>query len=311
MKVDIKKGDENTRVDTYVTDILKNIKDISLTRSLVQRYVEKGCLINGKECKKSYRLKEGDILNIDIKYWEEISKQLDLSKEIKPQKGNLDIRYEDENMVVLFKPKGLVVHPGVGNMDNTLANHFREYLESKGEYDTLLDRCGIVHRLDKGVSGLMVVAKNKKSQEYLKSLFQSKSVVKIYMAFLEEGKESKDIYVYLSKLDIEDEPWKDWERVEGYIGRSSKDRYMMEFKKYEFSGSKYALSYFKFFSNKVLIKIDTGRMHQIRATLKYLGYHIKGDRLYGLSKGKEEGIQLESVLLSFVDMNGKRLTFRA
>lgn len=310
MNIEVLKEDENTRVDTYLTNVFKDIEDISLTRSLVQRYVEKGCLINGKECKKSYRLKEGDVLNIDIKYWVDISKQLDLSKGIKPQKGNLDIRYEDENMVVLFKPKGLVVHPGVGNTENTLANHFREYLESKGEYDTLLDRCGIVHRLDKGVSGLMVVAKNKRSQEYLKSLFQSKEVVKIYMASLEEGKESKDIYEYLSNLNIEDEPWKEWERVEGYIGRSSKGRYSMEFKGYEFGGSKYALSYFKFFGNRVLVKIDTGRMHQIRATLKYLGYHIKGDSLYGLSKGKGDGILLESVLLSFIDMNGKRLTFR-
>ena len=309
MEIHIEKSNINKRVDTLLSEILK---EKSLTRNIVQRYLEKGCTVNGKRCKRSYKFKEGDILNIDEEYWDNVKKDLDLSDEILPQKGQLDIRYEDENLIVLYKPKGLVVHPGVGNREGTLANFLREYLESKGEYDTLMDRCGIVHRLDKGVSGLMVVAKNKGSQEYLKSQFKDNSVIKIYRAELEESKnveQDLDIEKYLKELNIELQPWKSWEKMEGYIGRSSVNRYKMEFKKYEFGGSKYALSYIKFFGKEVLIKIDTGRMHQIRSTLEYLGFHIKGDSLYGKSSDGNEMIMLESVLLSFLNIDGKRLIF--
>jgi len=309
MEIHIEKSNINKRVDTLLSEILK---EKSLTRNIVQRYLEKGCTVNSKECKRSYKLKEGDILGIDEEYWDNVKKDLDLSDEILPQKGQLDIRYEDENLIVLYKPKGLVVHPGVGNREGTLANFLREYLESKGEYDTLMDRCGIVHRLDKGVSGLIVVAKNKGSQEYLKSQFKDNSVIKIYRAELEESKnveQDLDIEKYLKELNIELQPWKSWEKMEGYIGRSSVNRYKMEFKKYEFGGSKYALSYIKFFGKEVLIKIDTGRMHQIRSTLEYLGFHIKGDSLYGKSSDGNEMIMLESVLLSFLNIDGKRLIF--
>ena len=309
MNIEIKDNNIGKRVDSLLSEILK---EKSLTRNIVQKYIEKGCTVNGKECKRSYKLKEGDILEIDEQYWDSIKQNLDLSKEILPQKAKLDIRYEDENLIVLYKPKGLVVHPGVGNREGTLANHLRYYLESKKIYDTLMDRCGIVHRLDKGVSGLMVVAKNKDNQEYLKTQFKENSVIKIYRAELEESKnieQNLDINKYLSELNIELQPWKKWEKVEGYIGRSSKNRYKMEFRRYEFEGSKHALSYVKFFGNDALIKIETGRMYQIRSTFEYLGYHIKGDSLYGKNTENSNNIMLESVLLSFKDINNKRLTF--
>jgi len=297
------------RVDSLLSEVLK---EKALTRSIIQKHIKNGCKVNGKECKKSYRLKEGDTLYIDEAYWDSVKQDLDLSKDILSQKGDLDIRYEDDDLIVLYKPKDLVVHPGVGNNDNTLANHVRYYLESKGEYDSLLDRAGIVHRIDKGVSGLMVVAKRKSVQEYLKGEFSKKRVIKIYHAYLEESNKLEqeiDLKEYLKKMNINLLPWKSWEKVEGYIGRSGVNRYKMEFKKYEFGGSKYALSYIKSFGKDVLIKIDTGRMHQIRSTLEYLGYHIKGDSLYGNSKDGNEVIMLESVLLSFLNINGKRLIF--
>lgn len=314
MEVHVESKYINKRVDSVVTDILSNIEDISLTRNIVQKYIDKGCKVNSKVCKRSYKFKEGDTLLIELEYWKKVNKELDLSKEILPEKGKLDIRYEDNELLVLYKPKGLVVHPGVGNLQGTLANYIRYYLEDKDEYDGLVDRCGIVHRLDKGVSGLMVVAKNKGVQEYLKSQFKEKKVIKIYRAELEQSnKLEKDILInkYLKEMDIKFEPWKKWKKVEGYIGRSSKDRYKMEFKQYEFIGSKYALSYILFFDSHALIKIETGRMHQIRATLNFLGYYIKGDCLYGKSKGNDESIQLESVLLSFVKQSGEQLIFTA
>ncbi len=307
MKIVIQKDKVGLRIDSVVFDMLK---EHSLSRSIVQRYIHEGCNVNGSNCKKGYRLREGDILDIDIEYWESIKNNLDLSQEILPQKLKLDIRYEDEDLLVIYKPKGLVVHPGVGNRESTLANYVRYYLESIGQYDPLVDRAGIVHRLDKGVSGLIVVAKSKSIQEYLKSEFSNKNVIKIYYASLEENVKKEldiDLLEYVKQIDINSKPWQSWEKVEGYIGRDRVNRYRMEFRTYEFTGSKYSLSYMLFSKNCALIKIDTGRMHQIRASLKYLGYHIKGDSLYG--NGIGDNIMLEAVLLSFVKKNGKRLTF--
>ena len=309
MRIRIDNKEEGKRVDTFLSEILK-YKGVSISRSILQKYIQNGCIVNDNPCKKGYRLKEGDIVEINEEYWEELKKGLDLSDEIIPQKGKLDIRYEDKNFLVLYKPKGLVIHPGVGNKKGTLANYVRNYLESKGEYDDLVDRAGIVHRLDKGVSGLVVIGKNKESQEFLKREFKNRKVIKIYHAVLEEYtniEQEFDLKEYVRKMNIKMKPWKEWEKVEGYIGRSKTDRYKMEFKGYEFPGSKYALSYILFGGNEAIIKIETGRMHQIRATLNYLGYHIKGDSLYG--RGSGDNIMLEAVLLSFRDMNGKRLVF--
>lgn len=307
MEIDIQNENVGERLDILLSNMLRNK---SLSRNIIQKHISKGCLVNGRECKRGYKLKEGDSVSIDEEYWDNIANMLDLSDKIKPQKGFLDIRYEDADCMVLYKPKGLVVHPGVGNPQNTLANYLRYYLESKNEYDVLMDRAGIVHRLDKGVSGLMVVAKNKRMQEYLKSQFKKREVIKIYHAYLEESTNVEhviDLNKYVKEMDIKLQQWKDWKRVEGYIGRDRINRYMMNFKGYEFEGSKKAVSYFLFSKNEVLIKIETGRMHQIRVTLKHMGYHIKGDKIYGMGKGDE--IMLESVLLSFKDINGNQLTF--
>jgi len=307
MEIHIQKEDIGERLDILVSNTLK---DKSLSRSIIQKYLTQGCLVNGRECKRGYKLKGEDIVSIDEIYWNNLTNTLDLSNEIKPQERKLDIRYEDDDCIVLYKPKGLVVHPGVGNTQNTLANYLRYYLESKNEYDVLMDRAGIVHRLDKGVSGLMVVAKNKRTQEYLISQFKKREVIKLYHAYLEEDtkiEQFKDFKRYIQEMDTKLQPWNSWKKVEGYIGRDRVNRYMMEFRSYEFEGSRKAVSYFLFSKNEVLVKIETGRMHQIRVTLKHMGYHIKGDKVYG--KGKGDEIMLESVLLSFRDTSGKQLTF--
>lgn len=315
-------GETNQRLDRVVTDILTS-KGLALTRALVQDNIESFSKVNSTTEKKSYKLKQGDILDLDIEGWKKLQESLDLSNNIEPQSGDLDVRYEDKDLLVIYKPKGLVVHPGVGNRDHTLANHLRYYLESRGEYDSLLDRAGIVHRLDKGVSGLMVVAKNKSIQEFLKSQFQNHSVLKVYRARVEEGGQGYDVefkqYVkernideVLEAFDINGKEWLDWYLAEGYIGRSSRNRYKMEFKKYEWSGSKYAKSYILPSIKEVLVKIETGRMHQIRATLEYLGLHIQGDTLYGVNKRENDSnkIMLESVILSFLKPSGERICIK-
>ncbi|PKN03010.1 hypothetical protein CVU76_03215 [Candidatus Dojkabacteria bacterium HGW-Dojkabacteria-1] len=320
MRVQVEGENVGKRIDMFVMEHIKKLS-LPLTRNIVQNNLHNGCKVNNSICKKSYRLREGDEIFLDMKYWENI--KIDLSEDVISQSGDLDVRYEDENILVLFKPKGISVHPGVGHREGTLANFVREYLEKKGEYDSLVDRGGIVHRLDKGVSGFLVIAKNKKTQEYLKKEFQSRNVIKIYHAQVERVGESKlnmfkeseqelELKKYLSEMDISFEPWKEWFNMRGYIGRSSKNRYKMEFRLHEFGGSKFAESYLLMSGDEVLVKIETGRMHQIRASLEYLGLRIVGDELYGSNRSmlNSESIMLEAVLLSFVNINGERLTFR-
>ena len=310
MEVHIKDSYIDERVDVVVSEILKSK---NLSRNIIQRHIKKGCTLNGQKCKRSHRLKSGDVLHLDDEYWDNLLKNIDLSDDIVAQEGKIDIRFENENLIVLYKPKGLIVHPGVGNPKDILANYLRYYLEQKDEYDNLLDRAGIVHRLDKGVSGLMVTAKNKEAQEYLKKQFKERSVIKIYRAKLEEStniEQKIEIEKHIQQMNIEVEPWQEWQKIVGYIGRNLRDRYKMEFKRYQFSGSKEALTYILFFDNEALIKIETGRMHQIRATLAYLGYHIKGDKMYGKANEGDK-IMLEAIVLSFKNMKGEQLTFKA
>jgi 23S rRNA pseudouridine1911/1915/1917 synthase len=221
---------------------------------------------------------------------------------------------------VLFKPKGLVVHPGVGNRKDTLANYLKQYLMDKESLDSSMDRVGIVHRLDKGVSGVMVVAKNKHVQNKLKEQFAKRAVKKLYLAQVESFQPSE--LIFEKDYDIEEiiESMKGdnlnldyWYKASGYIGRDRNNRFKMQFKLYEFGGSKKALSYILPISqDKMLIKIETGRMHQIRATLFYYGYHIVGDNLYapGSRKVVSEDIMLQSIYLSFIHpISNERLHF--
>lgn len=323
MKVVIENDNVGERVDRYLTEVVSESYPY-ITRVLVQEHLKEGVKVNDESVKRSYKLKEGDVVDIDMEYWGGLKEGLDLSENIIAQCHDLDIRYEDDDLLVVFKPKGLVVHPGVGNKENTLANYVRGYLEGKGEYDSLVDRGGIVHRLDKGVSGLMVIAKSKESQEFLKRQFQEHTVVKIYEASVEESGKCNDLDFidfkneeisvdgFIANLNVESLDLDSWYSVEGYIGRSSRNRYKMEFKKYEFGGSKFAKSYIKKFNDRFIVKIETGRMHQIRATLEYLGMHILGDDLYGVRGRSYENddIELESVVISFNKLDGSRLTVK-
>ncbi len=309
MEINIKPQFHNERIDKYLEKKLKQLGFDQTTRSMIKDNVSKGVKVNDRKVKASYRLNQEDIVEIDEKYWEEFFEKEDLSEKIVPQKGDLDIIYEDSHIIVLNKPKGLVVHPGAGNRTNTLANYLKGYLQSKNEFDINMDRAGIVHRLDKAVSGIMVVAKNKIVQNELKKQFSQRKVDKIYLAQVKKykaselsllkKKELKDVINEIKEGEID---YKNWFEAKGYIGRSTIERYKMEYKLYEFSGSKPARSYIlPLKGNKMLIKILTGRMHQIRATLYYYGYYIKGDTLYKPKSRNDSSnrIMLESIHLSF------------
>lgn len=309
MEIHIDSKYQGSRVDKLVQEKLLELGYKQCTRSMIKDDILKGITVNNESTKASYKLKQGDILKIDEDFWKTFFESKDLSEEIVAQEGKLDILFEDKDILVLFKPKNLVVHPGVGNRENTLANYLKYYLQSKGELDINMDRVGIVHRLDRGVSGIMVVAKTKEVQDILKEQFSNHEVDKVYLAEVEGFKESE--LDCLEDIDIEDVlkcmqcgeiDLNTWFNAKGYIGRDRTNRYRMDFKLYEFGGSKYAQSYILPISKeKMLIKIVTGRMHQIRATLFYYGYHIIGDKLYnpGSREVSSPDIMLQSIYLSF------------
>ena len=315
MKIPIERKYNNQRIDKFLVFQLQKIGFKQVTRNMIKDNIQQGVKVNDAEIKPSYKIKGGDIINIDEQYWKELFSKLDLSDQISPQKGELNILYEDKYILVILKPKGLVVHPGVGNKTDTLANHIRFYLESKNEYDVNMDRAGIVHRLDKGVSGIMVIAKDKQSQNNIKEQFINREVEKIYLAEVEQFKESElgsfeksNLHTVLENIQKNNIDFSNWFVAEGFLGRDKVNRYRMDFKLYEFGGSKSAKSYIlPMNDNKMLIKIVTGRMHQIRATLNYYGYSIKGDTLYRSKRIKKSSanIMLKSIYLSFTHPHTK------
>jgi 23S rRNA pseudouridine1911/1915/1917 synthase len=309
MDIHIDSKYQSMRVDKLIEQELLRLGYKQSTRSMIKDDISNGCSVNDGKVKPSYKLKQGDVLNIDESFWKTFFENKDLSEDIVAQKGDINVIYEDNDILVIFKPKNLVVHPGVGNKEGTLANYLKYYLDSKNELDINMDRVGIVHRLDKGVSGIMVVAKNKESQDKLKKQFSERSVDKMYLANVEKFKESElvcleeiDLDKILDCMRCEDINYDTWFNARGYIGRDHVNRFKMEFKLYEFGGSKQAQSYILPISkDKMLIKIVTGRMHQIRATLYYYGYHILGDDLYnpGSREVSSTNIMLQSIYLSF------------
>jgi 23S rRNA pseudouridine1911/1915/1917 synthase len=301
------------RLDIFLLkEISQNYPQYNITRSFISNNVEQFVLVNGEHKKKGYTLKGSDRVEVDFEALEELVTK-DNNTEIIAQEGKLDVVYEDTHVLVINKPQGLVVHLGDGNKDNTLVNYLKYYFEAQGIDCSSLERCGLVHRLDKGVSGLMIIAKDRETQLALKAQFESHDVIKVYKAKVvgdissvdpsklpglvvaaETVKDALDSFI--AKNFIIDESWSG---VEGYIKRDKANRKRMRFSlEKDDSTGKRALSYMKFFkNNEVLIKIETGRMHQIRATLKFLGLTIEGDTLYSAGGKNSDAISLQSVLL--------------
>jgi 23S rRNA pseudouridine1911/1915/1917 synthase len=297
-----------------------------VTRSIIDNLIKVGVLLNGKPAKKAAKVKSGDIVRIDESVLRSCIEESIANQgrgEIIGQKGKLEIVDEAKDWLVLNKPKGVVMHPGIGNYKGTLANFVVGYLQEKGEYDPKLKRGGVVHRLDKGVSGLVVFAKNREFQLNLKKQFENRVVTKIYLASVKKIKDTeftngiargshdrnaaKVVSEHLNDPSFD----KEWYKAEGKIGRDRANKKKMKFSTLSRSG-KYSSLYIKPLSEKeFLIALKTGRMHQIRATLNHLGYVIVGDGLYGDAGSKNsDKIELESVLLSFRQKGGEARTLR-
>ena len=280
LKYTVKKEDENLRLDKYIS---KSKDDFS--RSYIQRLIDdKKVLVNNQVEKKSYNVNQGD--EILIKIAEPKTLTLEKKEDI-----DLDIIYEDQEIIIINKPVGLIVHPVKGNKTHTLVNALLAHTEKLGNINGTI-RPGIVHRLDKNTSGTIVVAKSKKSLNDLLKQFKKRDTEKIYHTIL------KGNLPYNSGT------------IDAPIGRDPKNRTKMAVIK---NNSKKAVSKFKVlkrFKNYTYVEVNlkTGRTHQIRVHFSHLGYPIIGDEKYG-SKEKKFGLDyqlLHAYKLGFYHPSSKK-----
>jgi 23S rRNA pseudouridine1911/1915/1917 synthase len=265
------KEDEGKRIDVFLA------AELDYTRSYIKKLIVDGLVfVNGKTIKPSYKVKENDEVVVNIPEAEKI--------DVLPENIPLDILYEDDDIIVINKPQGMVVHPAPGNYSGTLVNALLYHCKNLSGINCIL-RPGIVHRLDKDTSGVMVVAKNDKAHMSLSNQIKERSVVKKYVAIVEGV--------------IKEEEGK----VEAPIGRHPVDRKKMAV----IEDGRYALTLYKVlerFKENTLIEavIKTGRTHQIRVHMAYIGHPVVGDPIYGFKKQKFklEGQALHSRVLGFM-----------
>ena len=262
---------EGQRIDKFL------VENTEYTRNKIQKMIEnENILVNGCFVKPSYLLKQGD--KIEIKDFIE-------DTDILPENIFLYIYYEDDDLIVVNKPSGMVVHPAPGNYSKTLVNALLYHTNNLSTINTNI-RPGIVHRIDADTSGLLLVAKNDKSHNILAKAIQKKEVVREYIALV-EGVIKEDSAT-----------------IDAPIGRDKNNRKKMCVTA---DNSKEAITHFRVlerYKNSTLIKckLETGRTHQIRVHLSYIGHPIVNDPVYGKKKliNPEFGQMLHAEKIGFV-----------
>lgn len=245
---------ECLRIDKYLSSELTEF-----TRSQIQLMIdEKLILVNNDLIKANYKLKQGDNIIINIKEPE--------ASDIEPQNIPLDIYYEDQDIIVINKKSGMVVHPAVGNYKDTLVNALLYHCKDLSGINGKI-RAGIVHRIDKDTSGLLVACKNDLAHKNLSEQFMNHQVNKIYYCLVNG--------VIPHNMGVINAP----------IGRNPQSRQQMAV----VENGKEAITHFKvlerFEKNTLVeVKLETGRTHQIRVHMKYIGYPLVGDPVYGNRK---------------------------
>lgn len=274
--------DEKTRLDVFLSD------EVDWSRSQIKLQIDGGrALVNGVSRKAGFLVKNGDVITLSF------SKEI---LEINAEAENipLDIVYEDDDFAIINKPQGMVVHPAPGAYNHTLVNALLYHFENLSQGSNKI-RPGIVHRIDKDTSGLLVVAKNDKAHESLAAQIAEHSCFRHYLALLEGNLKT------------------DEGRIETFIGRNPQDRKMMAV----VEEGKKAITNFKVlerFGDYCLVEfiLETGRTHQIRVHSKHLGHPIVGDKTYGI---KNQKFNLNGQLLHAYKLelthptSGKRMTF--
>lgn len=259
------------RIDNY----LANITELSRTK-IAKMIKENKILVNDKTIKNSYTLKENDIIKMEEYVEEELN--------LEPEKMDLDIVYEDKDVIVVNKKNGIVVHPAVGNTKHTLVNgllyHSKELSDINGEF-----RPGIVHRIDAYTTGLLMVAKNNYAHEFLAHQLEEKTTTRKYVAL---------VWGVINT---------DTGTIDAPIGRDINDRKKMTATDIN---AKDAITHFKVlerYSSTTLIELqlETGRTHQIRVHMNYIGYPVVNDPVYGRRKIIDEtGQCLHAKTLGFI-----------
>lgn len=250
------KGQGMIRVDKFLSTRIVNI-----SRNRIQQAAEAGSiLVNDIPVKSNYKVKPNDVVSI-------VMNRPPRDTEIIPEDIPLDIVYEDQDVMVINKPAGLVVHPGFGNFEGTMVHAVAYKLKDTPDYDPKDPRLGIVHRIDKNTSGLIVVAKNAYAKADLSSQFFHKTTKRQYIALV-------------WGLVKDDEG-----RIEGNIGRSLKDRMQMDVFP-DGEHGKPAVTHYKVlerlgYVTLVQCELETGRTHQIRVHMKHIGHPLFNDERYG------------------------------
>ncbi len=276
--------EDTKRLDAYISE------NTEYSRTAVQRLIdEKKITVNGKKEKASYKVQYGDKIEIE----EEPAREI----ELKAQDIPLEILYEDDDIIVVNKPKGMVVHPANGNPDGTLVNAIMSICKDSlsgigGEI-----RPGIVHRLDKNTSGAIIIAKNDKAHINLSEQLKNHEIKKTYIALVRGVVKENNASINMP------------------IGRSKKDRKKMDVDR----NGKEAITHFKVLKRFkdctfLEINIETGRTHQIRVHLSHIGYPIIGDDVYsnGKNRWNIEGQCLHAKELEFKHpITGKRMHIEA
>lgn len=275
MKYIVDENDKKKRLDKFLQE-----KDLNITRSYIKTLIEEGYVkVNEEKVKSGYSLKKDDVVDITIKE--------DETCDINPENIPVDIVYEDDDIIIVNKPKGMVVHPANGNYTGTLVNALMYSHKDKLSSINGSIRPGIVHRIDKDTSGILVVAKNDEAHKKLSSIFKVHDIKREYIALV-KGIVKED------RLDI-NLP----------IGRSAKDRKKMAVTN---KNSREAITHIEvlerfYASNVTLLKatLETGRTHQIRVHMSYMHHPIVGDEVYGKKdpKFKVTGQMLHAKLLGF------------
>lgn len=268
------------RLDKALADLTE------LSRSQAKEAIKNGnILVNGKAVKAKYSVKEGDLVTYDLPEPEVL--------EYEAEDIPLDIVYEDDDVAVVNKPQGMVVHPSVGHTSGTLVNALMYHIHDLSSINGVV-RPGIVHRIDKDTSGLLMIAKNDRAHQALAEELKDKKSLRKYLAIV-HGNISNDRGV-----------------IEAPIGRSEKDRK----KQAVMAKGKPAVTHFKVlerFGNYTLVELtlETGRTHQIRVHMAYIGHPVAGDPLYGPRKTlKGNGQFLHAQTLGFTHpTTGESLRF--
>ena len=255
----VDRGQSSVRIDKFLTEKIANA-----SRNRIQLAIDaSSVLVNGLPTKANYKIKPQDDIRI-------LLEKPPRDTEVYPENIPLDILFEDKFLLVVNKPPGMVVHPAHGNWSGTLANalvyHFQDLPEMKGN----TGRPGLVHRIDKDTSGLLVIAKEEETMTKLAAQFFHHTIERTYVAL------------------VWGEPVEDSGTIIGHIGRSAKDRKVMDIFP-DSSQGKHAVTHWKVlkrlrYVSLMQCNLETGRTHQIRAHMKYFGHPLFNDAMYGGDK---------------------------